>query len=134
MRARRVAGFLLVGLIAALGACAKNSSTTDKFADDATRLVDNLASEKFAAVVSDFDATVKAQLPESVLAQAWRTYQEVVGNYKNHISVETVRKGALSVERVTIITVRGSGEVRVTYHPDGTIAGLYFLKYGAPPP
>jgi hypothetical protein len=131
----RVVGFLVIALIAALGACGKDSSNTrDEFADDATRLVDDLASGKFAAVVADFDPTVKAQLPESALANAWQTYQEVVGNYKNHVSVETVKKGALSVERVTIITVRGSGEVRVTYHADGTIGGLYFLRYGAPPP
>lgn len=43
-------------------------------------------------------------------------------------------KGELVVERVPITTSQGTGEVRVTYHPDGTIAGLYFLRAGAPQP
>jgi len=43
-------------------------------------------------------------------------------------------KGQLDVERVPVTMANAEGEVRITFHPDGTVAGLYFLKADAPAP
>jgi hypothetical protein len=141
----RLAGALFVAL--SLAACSKgsssqpspqSSSTSSPAAVDfkaaASALVDDLAAGKFNEVESKFDTTMKGQLPVAQLQNNWRTYLELVGSYKSHAAPEQVMKGEIAVERVTITTSSGTGEVRVSYHPDGTIAGLFFLKAGAPPP
>jgi len=75
---------------------------------------------------------MKEALSVSRLKNDWRTYQELLGEYRSRGRIKAVKKGALTVERVTITTANGTGEVRV--NPDDTIAGLYFLKSGAPTP
>ena len=127
---------LVAVLFVGLAGCEKSSpeSSNDRFAAKASKLVDNLAGGEFGAIVADFDPTMKEALSVSRLKNDWRTYQELLGEYRSRGRIEAVKKGALTVERVIITTANGTGEVRVTYHPDDTIAGLYFLKSGAPPP
>jgi hypothetical protein len=97
-------------------------------------VVDDLASGKYADVEAQFDATMHAQLPLAALQTSWTTYEQVLGPYKSHDQSTSVMKGELDVERVPVTMTNGTGEVRVTFHPDGTIAGLFMLKAGAPPP
>jgi hypothetical protein len=111
-----------------------SSAARSDFAADAGGVVDNLAARRFITVEAAFDVTMKSKLPVAELENAWRTYQEIEGTYKSHGVPDEVEKGALTVERVPITTATGKGEVRIAYHPDGTIAGLFFLKAGAPPP
>jgi len=138
-----VAAVLAVGLAACTGIrkneaspspAATSSAASTDFKSAAEKLVDDLAAGNYDAVESRFDVTMKSQLPRAQLENGWRTFQESEGNYKSHGAANAVMKGQLTVERVPITTATGTGEVRVSYHPDGTIAGLFFLKAGAPPP
>jgi hypothetical protein len=104
------------------------------FASEANDIVDSLTSGDFDAVAAKFDPTMSAHLHVSDLANNWRTYQEVLGTYRSHSAPISVMRGQLDVERVPLILGDGKGEVRITFHPDGTVAGLYFLKSGAPLP
>jgi hypothetical protein len=116
---------------------ARPTSTSPAAADlkaAASTLVDDLAAGKFAEIEDRFDVTMKAQLPAAQLENAWRTYQEMEGAYTAHGTPTEVEKGQIRVEQVPITTASGTGEVRISYHPDGTIAGLFFLKAGAPAP
>lgn len=134
MGKREIAAVLILAGAMACNNRGVTPSSTDPFADRARDLVENLAEGRFAAVVSDFDATMERGLTVDALRNNWRMYEEIVGAYESHGEPERVMKGELVVERVPIATSRGTGEVRVTYRPDGTIAGLYFLKADAPPP
>lgn len=104
------------------------------FASRADQLMTDLSSGNYAAVAASFDPTMKAQLSVSVMGNDWSTYEQLLGPYRRHDEPSSVMKGQLDVERVRVTMANGAGEVRITYHPDGTIAGLYFLKAGAPPP
>jgi hypothetical protein len=132
LAARRVVGvFALLFVVA----CGKSSPAPgNPFESQARTVVDDLAGGRFLRVENKFDPTMSSQLSSVQLSNNWRTYQEAVGTYKSTDNVALVKQGDLSVERVTITTSTGTGEVRITYHPDGTIAGLYFLNTGAPPP
>jgi hypothetical protein len=43
-------------------------------------------------------------------------------------------RGEPTVEQVPVQLANSSGEIRITFHPDGTIAGLFFLRPGVPVP
>ena len=104
------------------------------FAAQAGQVVADLAAGNFTAVEGKFDPTLKASLTLPALQQAWTTYQHLLGAYRHHLAPASVRVGHLDVERVPVTMAHGQGEVRVSFNPNGTIAGLYFLKAGAPPP
>ena len=104
------------------------------FASAADQVVGDLVAGTFAAVTAKFDPTVAAGLSLASLENNWKTYQELLGSYRSHGSPASVMKGQLDVERVPVTMANASGEIRITFHPDGTIAGLYFLKAGAPAP
>jgi hypothetical protein len=135
---RTRAWLLVLPLTVALPACGSNSAqgtpSPTPFSQKATVVVTQLAAGQFHAIEASFDATMTAQLSEAVLANNWRGFQELLGKFKSADAPTEVSKGALTVERVTVHMAGGDGEVRITYHTDGTIAGLFFLKSGAPPP
>ena len=135
---------LLVGLVGCgKGGSSSSASSTSPpaiaaasidFKAAASALVADLAAGRYAEVEAKFDPTMKSQLSVTVMQNNWRTYQELVGTYKSHGVPNEIAQGEIRVERVPITTATGSGEVRVSYHPDGTIAGLFFLRAGAPSP
>jgi hypothetical protein len=96
--------------------------------------VADLAAGHFTAVEGKFDPTLKASLTLPALQHAWTTYQQLLGVYRHHLAPASVRVGQLDVERVPVTMAHGQGEVRISFNPNGTIAGLYFLKAGTPPP
>ena len=100
----------------------------------ADQAVAELSSGDFAAVEANFDPTMRVALPVASLQNSWTTYQQLLGAYRRHDAPSSVMKGQLDVERVPVTMANASGEIRITFHPDGTIAGLYFLKAGAPAP
>lgn len=122
---------LLVPLVF-VAAC--GSASTGPFSAKAQQIVSDVASGNFAAVTADFDATMRTALPLPALQNSWRTFQEQFGAYRDYGTPTSVMKGQLDVERVPVTMASGAEEVRVTFHPDGTIAGLFFLSANAPPP
>src|SRR5690349_10138894 len=79
------------------------------------------------AVTPRFDA-VMATLTAPQLCTAYRTYTELYGSLTGEDRAYSTRRGALVVVRIPLHLQHASGEYRETYHPDGTIGGLYFLK------
>jgi len=139
----RRASWIVILVVLALAAGCSKSGTSEPaatatpgssvaasvdFKAAASALVADLAAGKFADVEAKFDATMKSQLSVTVLQNNWRTYQELVGAYKSHGTPTEVKQGEIAVEQVPIATATGAGEIRVSYHPDGTIAGLFLLR------
>ncbi len=101
------------------------------FAARADQVVADLVAGRYAAVTAQFDPLLATQIPTPALASAWTSYQQLLGAYQRHDPPRSVQAGGLDVERIDVTMARGPGEVRVTFHPDGTIAGLYLLQAGA---
>ena len=134
---RGLAGIAVVVLASCEGGPGTGGVATPSpqpFAAKARQLVSDLAAGNFAAVEAEFDATMRLAQPAAVLSNNWRTYEELLGAFVSQGTSSSVSLGALDVERVPVTMAGGPGEVRVTFHPDRTVAGLYFLKAGAPPP
>jgi len=130
---------VLSGFIAACGSGGPGAAgiaptRPGPFASAGDQIVADLVAGNFAAVTAKFDPTMTAAMPPASLENSWKTYQQLLGAYRSHGSPASVMKGQLDVERVPVTMAGGGGEVRITFHPDGTIAGLYFLKAGAPAP
>jgi hypothetical protein len=84
-------------------------------------------------VVRHFDALM-ANLTAPQLCTGYRTYTEQFGSLTKEGTAFSTRRGALVVVRIPLHLQHANGEYRETYHPDGTVAGLYFLKPGVPVP
>jgi Protein of unknown function (DUF3887) len=98
----------------------------------ALQILDAVVREDFVAATTAFDATMKQQLSPSGLGSAWTTYQLEFGKYQSHGNPQDVLLGELTVVNVPLQMQNMLGEFRVTFHPDATVAGLYFLKTGVP--
>lgn len=140
---RRWAAVLgLLASMALLPACSSSSSGVagisptrpGPFASQADQVVADLAAGNFTAVESKFDPAMKAVLTPHLLQKAWTTYQQLLGSYRSHVAPAFARVGQLDVERVLVKMAHEQGEVRISFRPGGTIAGLFFVKAGAPPP
>jgi hypothetical protein len=107
---------------------------TPSFDAQAGQVVIALAEGRFAEVRAQFDPTMMETLSEPTLANTWRTYQELLGEYEHVGQPTSVVRGALTVEQVPVQLKNAPGEVRITFHPDGTIGGLFFLTAGIPVP
>lgn len=81
-----------------------------------------------------FDPTLKAHLPIAGVQSGWQAFEERFGIYKRHGQPEVIQVGSLDVEQMMMFMSKGTEEIRVTFDPSGTIAGLGLLKAGAPPP
>jgi hypothetical protein len=51
-----------------------------------------------------------------------------------HGDPEQLKRGDLAVVNIALHMEKQLGEFRVTFHPDGTVTGLYFLRAGVPVP
>ncbi|GAC1399543.1 MAG: hypothetical protein NVSMB60_11900 [Mycobacterium sp.] len=119
--------------ILSLGAppAATAAATPDQVA---SQILDNIVQGDDAAASAQFDQTMQAMLPVKALGQAWTTYQQALGAYQSHGAPQDVQRGDLTVVNVPLQMEHQPGQFRLTVHPDGTIAGLYFLKEGIPVP
>jgi hypothetical protein len=116
-------------------ACGQDSPVeAASFDAQSSQIVADLVAGSFDEVRARFDATLTDQLSEGALANAWRTYQEVLGAYQSVGQPTSVMRGELTVEQVPVQLANAPGEIRITFHPDGTVAGLFFLTAGNPVP
>ncbi|MFD9408137.1 DUF3887 domain-containing protein [Streptomyces sp. NPDC059989] len=100
----------------------------------ATQTLDDIVNGNYAAATAHFDATMRKALPPDALAEAWKTYQDQFGRYQSHGDPKDVAVGEFTMVNVPLRMEKHPGEFRVTFHEDGTIAGLWFLAPGAPVP
>lgn len=102
------------------------------FDDRANQVLCLILAGRFADVRAQFDATMLAALSEEQLADAWRGYLDIFGEFESAGRPTSLPFGANIVEQVPVRMARSEGEIRVTFNPDGTIAGLFFLRPGIP--
>jgi uncharacterized protein DUF3887 len=111
------------------------AATADVIPDQlAVATLDDIVQGDYAAAAAPFDQTMQKMLPANALGRAWTTYQQAFGAYQSHGDPESVPRGDLTVVNVPLVMERRPGQFRLTVHPDGTVAGLYFLKEGVPVP
>ncbi|MFB6614617.1 DUF3887 domain-containing protein [Streptomyces sp. NPDC056367] len=98
----------------------------------ATETLGSVVDGDFTAATARFDPTVRKLLPAEALALAWQAYEKEMGRYRSHGAPEDTELGEFTVVDVPLRMERGTGEFRVTFHEDASIAGLFFLKAGVP--
>jgi Protein of unknown function (DUF3887) len=126
---------VLVGGIGLTGLSVSPIATAATAPDQlALATLDNIVQGDDASATAAFDPTMQSALPAEALGQAWTTYQQVLGPYQSHGDPQDVQRGDLTVVNVPLQMEHEPGQFRLSVHPDGTIAGLYFLKQGVPVP
>ncbi|UZG59627.1 DUF3887 domain-containing protein [Rhodococcus opacus] len=109
---------------------ATTTAPPSSYDEPAVRTLDAIVRHDFAAATTDFDEPMR-QTPERLEA-SWDSYQEQFGAYQQHGIPQQAALGDLTVVRVPLQLEHGLGEFRVTFHPDQSIGGLYFLQPGVP--
>ncbi len=85
----------------------------------------DLAGGRDGAIVTHFDATMKARLSATQLAAGWRSASGPLGPYEGPGQVSTQSVGANLVVGVLARFARGELDVTTTFLPTGEIAGLF---------
>ena len=106
----------------------------NRFNQEALDVLDAVIRGDWDKATACFDPQMQQQLSKKSLESAWSTYQEAFGKYKSHGNPQPVARGALTVVNVPLQMEHQPGEFRITFHADGTVAGLFFLKTGVPVP
>jgi Protein of unknown function (DUF3887) len=110
------------------------STTATPSQDDqlALQILDAIVKGDFETATARFDSQMKQKLTPRDLFVSWTTYQEAFGKYQSHGAPQDVPLGELTVVNTPLQMERQPGELRVTFHPDQTVAGLFFLKAETP--
>jgi hypothetical protein len=98
----------------------------------ALALLSDVVHSRDTAVVARFDPQMRASLSATKLRDDWWLYRLAFGRYLGHGPPTVVKLGSLVVVRVPLRMSTRRGEFRVSFAPDGRIAGLYFLRTGVP--
>ncbi|SEA76497.1 Protein of unknown function [Mycobacterium sp. 283mftsu] len=132
-RSTVAAAITALGIGVALGA-APVATAADAPDQVALTTIDDIAAGNYAAVTARFDPELQKRLSPKALQQVWDGYQRTFGTYQSHGGPEDTPRGDLTVVNVPLQMDRMPGQFRVKIHPDGTIAGVYFLREGVPVP
>ena len=96
--------------------------------------VDALAAKEFAKVFAQFNATVKAALPEEKLRAVWDSVQTQAGAFQRRTGVTTQVRGDLTAVAVACDFERAKVEVIFIFDATGEIGGLQMRPAPAPAP
>src|SRR5438067_12931155 len=108
---------LLVVLLAAQPAGVQGQDSPSPFDAAATQVVADITAGALSQVRASFDPTMAAQLPEDQLANAWRTYQELLGEFQSADSPTSAMQGALTVEQAPVHMTYGAVTKRFALNP-----------------
>lgn len=126
-----VAASLLVGC--GYGTDDGQETSAEELADRAAGVTDQLGANDWAAIRKDFDETMTEALSEEGLRQAWEQVVAAQGEYKSRDEpVEGSGPGDITAFDTPMTFERGDMKSRVSFHPDGRIAGLFILVPEAP--
>ncbi|HET9254750.1 MAG TPA: DUF3887 domain-containing protein [Pseudonocardiaceae bacterium] len=141
--ARHLIAMAALGLSVALGllGCGAHAATAPPatsaqggYGQRAVEELSNIVSGNDAAVIGDLDPDMHQLLSADALAQYWTAFQQKFGTYQSHGQPDVIPRGELTVVNVPLNMARQPGQFRITFHRDGRIAGLYFLRPGVPMP
>lgn len=113
-------------------AATSTSAAADQDDQLALQLLDYIVTGDFSAVTEHFDSQMKQKLSAQDLESAWNTYQREFGSYQSHGDPQDVVRDKLTVVNIPLQMANESGEFRVSFNTDQTVAGLFFLKTGVP--
>jgi hypothetical protein len=139
-------GVLVLMLVAAIaaGACGSGSGSSsgsggggkkdlgvEELRPKATDVTDKLVANDWPAVRSQFDDNMKSKLAEDGLADGWKSVVAQKGAFKSR--GEPVQKASPAGQDVLVFDTplefeQGPMKMRVAFHTDGTIAGLFILN------
>jgi hypothetical protein len=81
-----------------------------------------------------FNDTMAQGLPDTMLADNWASLIARFGHYESTQTPTVEQHGLHTVVDVPVAFEAGDIVMRVTYEPEGRIAGLYFLNADQPSP
>jgi hypothetical protein len=135
---RRSALGLVAGLVVVLASASGLAAPTAMAAvtpdEVAQATLDHIVDGDFVAAAAPFDPTLQKKFPPNALGEAWGAYQQLLGQYQSHGDPEDTQRAPLTVVNIPVVMAKQPGQFRVKVHPDGTVAGIYFLKEGVPVP
>ena len=104
------------------------------------QFVDLLAKQDFAAAVTQYDATMKAALPEAKLRETWQAVQTQAGPFQKQVRARTEKVQGYDVVLVTCQFEKMTLDTKVVFNSEGKVSGLFFLPsqppaeaFGPPP-
>ncbi|GMV92979.1 MAG: hypothetical protein AMXMBFR82_27570 [Candidatus Hydrogenedentota bacterium] len=96
--------------------------------DKANGVVDQLAAGDFAGVTQNFDATMKAALPEAALQQTWASLTQQTGPFKSRGAARSATEQGFDVVYVECIFERATMSTKVVFSPAGEVTGLFIQR------
>jgi hypothetical protein len=114
--------------IASVLPLAAQTSTRHDYPEQATRLVQDLAAGRLAAVEERFDSKMAKQLPEEKLSSVWKDLTTQSGQFQKVVANDLIiEPGGYQV--VTLLCAFDRNQevnALVSFDKSGHIAGLYF--------
>ena len=104
-----------------------NTTPLPNAATLAETIIDDLASAHWDQVVERFDATVAEKLNADGLSAAWAQVIATAGAYERHGAVTARRAADVTVTETPLAFEAGDFVARITFHDNGTVAGLFIL-------
>lgn len=128
MRNSNTTRILLVGMLVlaanSLTSCATPAVTTMETAE---AIVDSMAKGDFSAATTDFNATMKSQLPSDTLRQAWTQLTTQVGPFKSREGSRQTQEQGYDVAYVTCRFEKSAIEVKVVFDSSKQVSGLFMV-------
>ena len=90
----------------------------------AQAIVADMAALKFAAVIAQFDATMKAAMPEAKLSASWAGVVSQLGAFRTQGTPRTADRDDLRVVIIPGTFERGSADIQVVFDSLGLVSGL----------
>lgn len=130
-RGRGIAGAAALSIaLALLGACLGPGAPLPEAQakSDALAVLDQMAAGRWTAVRSRFDSTMMRDLSADELANAWNKVEAADGTYGGHGQPRVTVSSELAIVDVDTTFGATTVDYRITFDPNGQIAGLYLLR------
>ena len=95
--------------------------------EKAAELVDQMMAKDFGAVVAEFDTTMTAAMPETLLATTITQLEGQAGAFRERTDIRQAQEAGYEVIYVTTIFEKVTLNTKVVFDEDGKVAGLFFL-------
>jgi hypothetical protein len=127
-----VSPFLRIAILCVVASVAVACASGPRDVRVAQSVVDDLQAGRFEKVQTRFDARMSAGLSTERLRTAWIQFLALKGGYRGQGNARYLRGSKFNVVNIILHMGRGDGQARVSFDPDGKIAGLYLLEPGVP--
>ena len=106
-------------------------TVADNYAQKAEQIVRLMGQKEFDTVIDSFDATMKAALPGSKLAEVWGQLEQAGGEFKGIDGpARTERQGSMTVIFVPGKWERNELDFKIVFNSDNKVSGLWMVAPG----